>query len=372
MIDALRRFAPAWLDGGQGCTHVRSTLSLLLKCRTAALGGHRYECDHCGYAVSRYYSCRNRHCSQCQGLRRRRWAEAKEALLLPVPHFQVVFTLPDELRPIARRFQREIYNVVLRASSETLHKLAAVHWSATPAILAVLHTWARNLSFHPHVHCVVSAGGLAADGGWVAADPDFLFPVAAMKRLFRGIVLARLTQLELPLSRPERIALRNARRAAARKSWSLRVESPRGRDRGHLVRYLARYVYQTAIDDRRILRVHGDRVTFRTRGASTVTLSGHEFVRRFSLHILPKRFRRIRQYGLLAPGQRPRLELARQIATHLAEPRPVVARADPVSTPTALAPSAAGLSCPCPVCRTPLRVRRLEAQTIAPPARAPP
>ncbi len=159
-IDLLRRFLPAFLCQQTPSPSGRSTLELLVRCRTPALGGHRYDCEHCDYTAVLHNSCGNRYCPQCQGPRRHRWAEAQQELLLPVPHFQVVFTLPAELRPIARAFPTQVYDALFQAAQETLQKLARTHWDAELGILAVLHTWARDLSFPPHVHCVVSGGGL--------------------------------------------------------------------------------------------------------------------------------------------------------------------------------------------------------------------
>ncbi|MEZ4241719.1 MAG: transposase [Myxococcota bacterium] len=353
MIDALRRFAPSFLQRRvSGAT--RSTLNLLLRCRTPALGGHRYQCDDCGYSAVLYNSCGNRHCPQCQGVRRRRWVETQQALLLPVPHFQVVFTLPSELRPIVLRYPREAYAVLLKASYGALQKLAATKWHATPAVLAVLHTWARDLSFHPHVHCVIAAGGMTDDDGWVTVSNDFLFHVRPLQRLFRGLFLGGLRALRLDLHRAERIRLRNARRKAALKNWNVYVEPPKGRDPALMVKYLARYVYQGAISDHRILAIDEDTVTIRTRGSEQVTLPGPEFVRRFSQHFLPTGFRRVRHYGLLAPGARRRLEQARAITLHLRRQR------EPEGVPPDEPPAATIIigthRNACPVCDSLLRV----------------
>jgi hypothetical protein len=372
VIDALRRFAPAYVQQQRLSASTRSTLETLLRCRTAALGGHRYDCDDCGYTAVLYNSCGNRHCPQCQGARRRRWVEAQERLLLPVPHFQVVFTLPAELRPIAREFPREVYDLLFQAAHQTLRKLAATKWRATPAILMVLHTWARNLSFHPHVHCVVSSGGLDEDDAWVSSGRDFLFAVAALQRLFRGLFLSGLTRLGLDLDRSQRVRLRNARRRAALKSWNVFVGRARSRDAMQMVKYLAQYAYQTAISDHRIVAVREDTVTFRTRGADTVTLPGREFVRRFALHVLPRRFRKIRHYALLAPGARPRLAAARALVAHLprvdkAHPQPIPE--DPAIT-TAVADSFPTRRCPC--CGAPLRLFLLPAAPTGPWPRGPP
>ncbi len=353
VVDALRRFAPSLLQR-RSSAWVRSTLNLLIRCRTPALGGHRYECDDCGYTAVLFNSCGNRHCPQCQGPRRRRWLDAQQALLLPVPHFQAVFTIPAELRPIARAHQREIYDLLLKTTYATLKQFAATRWQATPAVLAVLHTWARDLSFHPHVHCVVSAGGLTDDGGWLSVKPDFLFHVRPLQRLFRGKFLAGLAQLGLPLDDSQRIALAKARRKAALKNWNVYVEPPEGRDPAQMVKYLARYVYQTAISDHRMVACDEHTVTIATRDANTLTLTGPEFVRRFALHILPRGFRKIRHYGLLAPGARRQLAQARDIVQHLQAPAPPEPPDEPQPEPHPSTLVAGHHRCP--KCNAPLRV----------------
>lgn len=373
VIDALRAFAPLYLQRPQVSARARSILEVLLSCRTAARGGFRYECDHCGYSAVLYGSCGNRYCSQCQGLRRRQWVDAKQQLLLPVPHYQVVATLPSELRPLARRFPREIFDLLFRANHEMLQRFATSRWRATPAILSVLHTWARDLSFHPHVHSVVSAGGLTDDDGWVSGKGKFMFPVRAMSSVFRGIFLSRLTKLGLPLNPRERAALRIARGRAAKKSWVVYVEPAKDRDPNQLVKYLARYLYQNAISDHRILEVTGKIVRIRTRGTSEVTLSGQEFVRRFVQHILPKGYRRVRQYGLLAPGARPRLERARDLILNsvpVAAPPPVAGA--PAAPPAPAAALSFGPLNPCPTCGAPLRVYVVLPVAVPRLARAPP
>lgn len=287
-----------------------------------------------------------------------------------MPHFQVVFTLPAELRGIAKMWPREVYDVLFQASQLTLQKLAATRWDATLGILAVLHTWTRELKFHPHVHCVVTGGGLTQDGGWVHADRDFLFPVAAMRRLFRGLFLSLLAKRGLPLEAKQRRQLRSARR---HKNWVVYVEAPEDRDPAHLVKYLARYVYQTAISNARMVAVSEYGVTFRTRGDAVTTLPGVEFVRRFGQHFLPPRFRKIRAYGLLAPGARARLAMARHVLTETAP-------ADDAPAPPGLVEGLVAVGAHrCPTCGDPLRVQLIprSAPSMSPvapaqPARAPP
>jgi hypothetical protein len=339
VYDALSRFGGDFLQRQDVPFATRKVLNTLLRCRSPALGGHSFSCDHCGFTAVLYNSCGSRYCPRCQGPRRYEWAEKQQALLLPTPHSQVVFTLPAALRPIARVFPKEVYNTLFDAAKQTLLKLAATHWNAKPTILSVLHTWARNLSFHPHVHCVVSSGGLTADGRWVDAAPRFLFPHAAMQCLFRGIFLRRLRQ-KLDSLDPRQTRL--FRLAALQRRWVVFVEAADGRDKQFIVKYLARYVYNGPISDHRIVAVTDAGVAIRTRGAEVVQLPGLEFARRFAMHILPKGFRRIRPSGLLAPTVRARLEVARKLLG-----RPVKAP-DEVTPPVTLdiAVEARGLTCP--------------------------
>jgi predicted RNA-binding Zn-ribbon protein involved in translation (DUF1610 family) len=352
-MDALHRFAPAFLDQVSSSPSTRSILGLLLRCRTPALGGHRYACEDCGFTADHYNSCGSRYCPQCQGRRRQRWLEAQQALLLPVPHFQVVFTLPSELRGIAKAWPREIYDLLFQAAQQTLQTLAQRQWNAKLAILAVLHTWTRELKDHPHVHCVVSGGGLTEDGAWVSSEREFLFPISTMRGLFRALFLAGLEDLRLPLNRRQRHKLRAARR---HRDWVVFVEAPEDRDPANLVKYLARYVYQTAISNSRIVSIGDATVTFRTRGDAVVTLPGVEFVRRFTQHFLPKGIRKIRHYGLLAPGARAQLALARDLtARSSSDDQPERLRESlPDTTPLEEA------SARCPDCGSPLRYRLLK------------
>ena len=233
-----------------------------------------------------------------------------------------------------------------------------------PAILSVLHTWARDLSFHPHVHCVVSGGGLTDDDRWVAA-PDYLFAVSVLGRLFRGKFLAELSRLRLPLDRDERIALSRARSKAARKSWVAYVEAPQGRDPEQMVKYLSRYVYQTAISDHRMVAVTAETVTFRTRGDKTRTLRGDVFVRMLAQHFLPKGFRRVRHSGLLAPGRRPRLAIARALLDPMppAPPPPPEPNRD---DETAVSDPVEPVVRRCPECGGLLRIDQLPRQQRCP------
>jgi putative transposase/transposase-like zinc-binding protein len=299
---AVRTFRIGWRE--------RQVLRDLVRCRTAALGGHLEVCaGGCGYERPVYNSCRNRHCPQCQDARRRDWARRHEAKTLPVPHFQVVFPLPAELRDLARHHPRLVYDLLFEAGSHVLQRLAAQRLGAQVAITAVLHTWTRKMTYHPHVHFLVSAGGLSLDQSrWVPTRTDFLFPVAVMRAMFRGRLMTTLTARTADL--PD---VRLPKRLWRAKPWVVHVTPPGDRPAAHAVRYLARYVYGVAISDHRLVAADADTVTFRTHGAETLTLPGPEFVRRYLQHVLPYRFRKVREFGLLAPGMTDRLERARSL-----------------------------------------------------------
>lgn len=325
----------------------RAMLTSITQCRTPALGGHLALCGACGHQELRYHGCRNRHCPTCAAGRTVAWLAAREKLLLPVPCFQVVFTVPAELRPLARLLPRLVYGAVMSVSARVLQDALETKYQARFAITAVLHSWTRELDLHPHAHHMVSAGGLALDDGtWVQTGTKWLVATRKLEPLFRARMLAILRR---GLGEEEFDADRLARaeaalRAAAAKRWVIHVTQPDGRGPTTFLRYLARYVYRVAMDDRRLLRWDGDRVTFRTRGSATKTLSGWEFARRFLQHALPKGFRKVRHYGLFAPSNKARLVRARAL---LDAPEPAPDREtapDPMQDPDDERP-------PLPTCR---------------------
>lgn len=279
-------------------------LRRIVRCQTGELGAHLLVCDDCDKGVVVPNSCRDRHCPRCQRKAQADWAEARAARVLPVPHFQLVFTLPAELRVLALRHPRELYDAFFAAVAETLHVLGDQRLGARLGFTAVLHTWNRELLLHPHLHVLVSAGGLGADGRrWVSTGQRFLFPVKVMRVLYREKLL---TRLEL-LVRERAVTLqpwafRELRRRVRTKSWRIHVERPEGRGPEQVVRYLARYVYRVAIDDRRVVAFDDDTVTFVTRGTATRTVARAEFLRRFLSHVLPAGLRKTRHFGLYAPG----------------------------------------------------------------------
>ena len=281
----------------------------ITSCRTEALGGHVYQCDHCHHRQEMYNSCRNRHCPKCQSLEQARWLEARYAELLPVEYFHVVFTVPDELKALFLVNRATCYKLLFAAVAETLKDVALNpdHLGARIGFIAVLHTWTQKLLFHPHIHCIVPGGGLAPDGSqWVSAKPGFLLPVQVLSLVFRGKLLDKLEQAvhqgEVRLSNKDATTLLQQ---AARKSWVVYSKPPfAGPDQ--VLRYLGRYTHRTAISNSRLVQMIGRQVTFRYKdradGNKTklLTLDALEFLRRFLVHVLPKGFVSIRYYGLLA------------------------------------------------------------------------
>lgn len=290
-------------------------LRALAACRTAALGGHLEVCDQCGFERPAYNSCRNRHCPGCQAAAQREWLENRLVRVLPTHHFHVVFTLPSELRELALRNGAVVYDVLERAAAEVLGTLADDRLHAQLGVTAVLHTWTRQMLFHPHVHCVVTGGGLARDGDrWVGTPRHFLFPVAVMRKLYRGVVRAWLRAA----FDDDRLAFDGDARAFARllrsihrKNWVVYAKPPFAGAK-QVFAYLGRYTHRVAISDHRLLAVTSDTVTFTTRDGGRVAVAPEEFIRRFLLHVLPTGFHEIRHFGLYAAANvHTRLEQAR-------------------------------------------------------------
>jgi hypothetical protein len=344
-------------------------LSALIQCRTAALGGHVDECDQCGERRISYNSCRNRHCPKCQGSQAAEWLDAQRSHLLPVPYAHVVFTLPKLLAPLALQNRRTVYGLLFEAASKTLLEIAADprHLGARIGFLALLHTWGQKLDHHPHLHCVVPAGGLSLDGThWVACPPKFFLPVRVLSRVFRGKLLALLAKaykdgklsfhgsLE-PLA--HETAFNRLLAKARSTEWVVYAKPPFGGPE-QVLKYLARYTHKVAISNRRLVSFEEGVVRFRYKdyargnGIRILRLSALEFTRRFLLHALPKGFVRIRRYGLLANAQREN-NLAR-CRHHLGADTPTPGPAEPETPPDT--PAEAGTdshdpcTSPCPVC----------------------
>jgi len=282
-------------------------------CRTAVLGGHLDVCQSCGVQRPAYNSCRNRHCPKCQALRQARWVRARLQRALPVPHFHVVFTLPAELRPLVAHNRERLFALLFETVSSTLLDIARdpKHLGALVGVTAVLHTWARNLSFHPHLHCIVTAGGLAPDDkAWVPSAERFILPVKVLSRLFRGRFLAALADMhargDLMLTGgaapfADAAAFSTLRDALYKKAWVVYAKAPFTSPTA-LLRYLGQYTHRVAISNHRLLHVDDHEVVFRTRDRQVCRLAPLEFIRRFLQHVLPRGFVKIRHYGLLAAG----------------------------------------------------------------------
>lgn len=323
----LNRFGAAFVRSHRPIVSawVATVLSRLQICRTAALGGHARLCLDCGKKQISYNSCRDRHCPKCGGAQRARWLDAQSANLLPVPYFHIVFTLPHELGPLALQNEKVVYGLLFRAASQTLLQLAAdaKHLGAQIGVTAVLHTWGQNLNHHPHVHCVVTGGGLSLDGTrWVRGRRRFFISVRVMRALFRGKLLAllggayRRGELQLHgrlLSLRQPAAFFRLLKPLRKKKWVVHAKPPFGGPQ-RVLKYLARYTHRVAIANQRIVEINATGVVFRWKDyrdgqRKVMALRAAEFLRRFSLHVLPKRFVRIRHYGLLANAKRAKVLL---------------------------------------------------------------
>lgn len=342
MADVIRNFGPALAGAGQLHAFQKKTLTDLLQCRTHALGGHLDACDGCGHVRASYNSCRNRNCPKCQSVEREAWIIAREQELLPAKYFHVVFTIPDQLNGLALHNPRFIYNALFEAAWQTIDTFARdAKWlGAKTGATMVLHTWGQNLSLHPHVHCIVPAGGLAHDGHWRQTQADarqrFLFPVKAMSKVFRGIFLSRVLAplkgglLVVPPCLAQTIAEGQFpawRNRLYRKSWVVYAKQPFGGPQ-QVIEYLGRYTHKSAISNHRIVSVSDTQVAFTYKdyrqGGDTkvMTLDGGVFLQRWVLHILPPGFRRMRHYGILANA-------TKKVALHacresLGAPHPVI------------------------------------------------
>jgi len=327
VADIFRDHGAAWRQANHG--HVSldqlKVMSAIERCRTAALGGHVACCNNgeCGHTVIAYNSCRNRHCPKCQAAASRKWLADREAELLPVPYFHVVYTLPSELRDIAFQNKRVVYALLMKAAAETTLEIAAnpKRLGARIGITAVLHTWGSAMTHHPHVHMIVPGGGLSPDGKrWVASRGNFLVHVKVLARLFCGKLLAALQKAHddgrlkffsvlkhLACKRAFKCFLGPLRHV----NWIVGIKAPFAGPK-QVLRYLSRYTHRVAISNRRLVAADQKTVSFRWKDYrvsgrerwKTMTLDAHEFIRRFLIHVLPKGFHRIRHYGLLANGNR--------------------------------------------------------------------
>jgi hypothetical protein len=348
VADILRAHGEAYRQRHPLSPQQATVLRHLTDCRTAALGGHVDACAACGYARISYNSCRDRHCPKCQGQQRATWLERRLGRLLPVAYFHVVFTLPALLHPLLLGNPKVLYDLLFQAASETLLQLAAdPQWlGAQIGVTAILHTWGQNLLFHPHLHCVVTGGGLSPDGSrWIATRPNYFLPVRVLGALFRGKFLAGLQALHAA----GRLRLEGKLAELAdpstfqrwltplyRQKWVIYAKPPFG-GAEQVFRYLGRYSHRVAIANSRLVSLEDGHVTFRWKDYADrhrikeMRLRAEEFIRRFLLHVLPRRFVRIRHYGLLA---------GRNVPTKLAQCRRLLGEAPAsASTPEAKLPT---------------------------------
>jgi hypothetical protein len=377
VAEVFRRHQDEYLRTHRVAPQQRRVLRDLVACRTAALGAHLRRCDVCGHEEIAYNSCRNRHCPKCQAQKQAAWLEAQCANLLEVPYYHIVFTLPEELGPLALQNKSLLYGLLFRAAAETLLTIARdpKHLGAKIGFTAVLHTWGQTLLHHPHVHCVVPAGGLSLERDrWISAREGFFLPVRVLSRLFRAKYLYYLREAyqQQRLVLAGRLAELGAERAwraflepLEQKEWIVYAKPPFGSSE-QVLKYLARYTHRVAISNRRLLNLEGGIVAFRYRDyrrgrtERVMRLPAAEFIRRFLLHVLPKRFVRIRHYGLLANRARAEnLALCRQLLTLNA------ATAEHFGSGTLYASE---YGAECPVCKQ----GRLHFIALVPPSRAGP
>ncbi len=362
VADIFRADGLAWRRASAG--HVSlgqlKVMSAIERCRTAALGGHVARCEKCAHTQIAYNSCRNRHCPKCQGAAAQAWLADREAELLPVPYYHVVFTLPAPIADIAYQNKAEIYAILFRAAAETLLTIAAdlKHLGARIGLIAVLHTWGSALTHHPHLHCIVPGGGLSLDGErWVACRPGFFLPVRVLSRLFRRLFLEQLAAAHeagrlhffgahAPLA--ERHAFAAYLVPLRKVEWVVYAKRPFAGPQAVLA-YLSRYTHRVAIANSRLIAFDDNGVTFRWKDYrakgrerhKVMTLVSDEFIRRFLIHVLPSGFHRIRHYGLFANGGR---------TDNLARVRELLAVPPPHDEPDATADEPPTSLLPCPCC----------------------
>jgi hypothetical protein len=363
----------AWREANRGHASLDQlkVMSAIESCRTAALGGHVARCENeaCGYTTIAYNSCRNRHCPKCQGAQAREWMEAREAELLAVPYFHIVFTLPGRIADIAYQNKAVIYDLLFKASSETMFTVATdpKHLGARIGVTSVLHTWGSAMTHHPHVHMIVPGGGLSMDGSrWVAAKPRFFLPVRVLSKLFRRLILEKLVaahaagrlkffgvHAHLADAKSFRAFLAPLRK----QRWFVYAKRPFAGPKAVLT-YLSRYTHRVAISNSRLLKADAASVTFKVKNYradgparyTTMTLATGEFIRRFLIHVLPQGFHRIRHYGLFAGSAKPEcIATARKL---LGMPAPNIS-VEANSTADAVDDT---LTPPCPCCGGRMRI----------------
>jgi hypothetical protein len=366
VADIFRDHGAAWRSANAGHLSLDQlkVMSAIERCRTAALGGHVARCEDCTHTLITYNSCRNRHCPKCQGAAAKQWLAEREAELLPVPYFHLVFTLPGPIADIAYQNKAAIYDLLFKAAAEATLTIAAdrKHLGASIGITAVLHTWGSALTHHPHLHMIVPGGGISLEGQrWIACRPTFFLPVRVLSRLFRRLLLKMLTMAH----KTGRLAFFGNHAALAEKrafaaflsplrktEWVVYAKRPFGGPQAVLA-YLSRYTHRVAICNHRLISADDAGVTFKWKDYriegpgryKTMTLLTHEFIRRFLIHVLPKGVHRIRHYGLFANGNR---------AANIARARELLAAPAPSEPPetSEAAPvnESRVLPRPCPCC----------------------
>jgi hypothetical protein len=331
LADVFRRFGPDYLAkyaGAMPPSHEKA-IHDIIRCRTPAMGGHLYHCPDCDKDVYVHHGCRNRHCPACHADQTRKWLEARRAETLPCGYFHVTLTVPEEMRGAFRSNQKDCYRILMRSAADAVVALCRdpKHLGGTPAILPVLHTWTGRMDYHPHVHMLVSAGGISVDGTqWLDAKPGFLVPVKALSRLFRNNMRGILQTL-----RPDLAAALPA--SLWKKEWVANILPWGGGGRG-VLDYLGRYVFRVAVTSARILGMDGESVAFRCKDRKQnrwrcIRVSGEEFMRRFLQHVLPKGFHKVRYYGLWHPANRARAANVRLVMDKPSAPPDTVPEPDP-------------------------------------------
>ena len=385
IADIFRDHGPAWRTANAG--HVSldqlKVMSAIEKCRTARLGGYVVRCDACQHMQVLYRSCRNRHCPKCQGAAAREWLADREAELLPVPYFHVVFTLPAAIARIAWQNKAVVYDLLFKASAETLLTIAAdpKHLGARIGITSVLHSWGSAMTHHPHIHMIVPGGGIALDGRrWINRRPNFFLPVRVLSSLFRRLMLEKLAAAHAT----GRLVFYGTHGALAQRRAFIRFLAPLRRTRWFIyakrpfagpkavLAYLARYTHRVAISNSRLISADANSVTFKVKDYrvegpdrhTTMALATCEFIRRFLMHVLPKGLHRIRHYGLFANGNR---------AANLVRMRELLDVAAPEPEPDAAALAMPEVQVqPCPCCGGRMRVIEIFQPGVTPRARAAP
>ena len=356
LADVVNLFQSGLLTKTTLTTLQLKVLNKIALCRTAVLGGHEEKCDNCGTVRYSYNSCGDRHCPKCQAAKQAFWIDDLIKSTLPVKHFHIVFTVPHELNAVCLHNQRMYYDLLFAAVSQTLRSFGYTHYGVESCAVCVLHTWGQNLSLHPHIHCIVPAAGYTLDGQWknIGHSGQYLYPVHQLSEAFKGRFL---DSLKRSLRKKNELVLFNAAVQQAYKTkWVVHCEpSLAGAD--HVVKYLGQYTHRIAITNQRILNIEGDKVTFIAKDyrdnavKKTVTLDGIEFLRRFTMHILPRQFVKIRRFGIYNHTTKRNLALK-----FVPEEKPdiddIIKRKQPPETNLQRLERLTGINpCICPVCK---------------------